>query len=205
MDPKDGRDEIGVVLQDVNVCRISHGSGANIKTPFPDMMPDLTMHELCPSSSKSFSGPLGYIEFTTDIRLPRHIHMDPTKQKLVDERIMVLHGVGLVELAGKYYVVAPGSLVDAVGGVPHTWTACPAGVKLPDGTVSTGTFTMVYEYEEPTSFFPTKSTDVITDAAQYEPFSGDLDEIRLPKLSAQQVVKTARIVLNKEESGVSLA
>lgn len=99
--------------------------------------------------------------------------MDASKQKLVDERILVLNGVGLVEIAGKvyvgmfivsgsaviftaravvddlarvltgHYIVAPGTLVDAIGGVPHTWTACPPGVKLPDGSVSKGTFTMV--------------------------------------------------------------
>lgn len=81
--------------------------------------------------------------------------MDAAQKELVDERILVLNGVGLVELAGKIWAVAPGTLVDAVGGVPHTWTACPAGVQLPNGTVSEGKFTMVYEYEEPTSFYPT--------------------------------------------------
>ena len=74
--------------------------------------------------------------------------MNSDKTKLVDERILVLSGVGAVEIAGKIYVTAPGTLVDAVGGVPHTWSACPAGVRLPDGTVSDGKFTMVYEYEE---------------------------------------------------------
>ena len=75
--------------------------------------------------------------------------MDASKKKLVDERILVLNGVGLVEIAGKIWATAPGTLVDAIGGVPHTWSAAPAGIKLPDGSVSTGKFTMVrVSYEE---------------------------------------------------------
>ena len=186
-----------------NGCRITHGKGANIKKPFSDI--DLTMHELSPSNS-GFTGQLGFIEFTSDLRLPRHIHMDSTKSKLVDERILVLNGVGVVEIAGRIYAVAPGSLADLVGGVPHTWSACPAGVKLPDGTVSEGTFTMVYEYEEPTSFFPTRSTKTITDVKDYEPFDGtDFDEIRFPKLTAKQVVERAEIVFDTKQYRLSLA
>lgn len=188
-------DEVGVIFS--NGCRVTHGQGANVKKPFPDI--DLTMHELSPSNSKGFSGQLGVIEFNPDLRLPRHIHMDASKQKLVDERILVLHGVGLVEIAGKIYAAAPGTLVDIIGGVPHTWTACPAGVKLPDGFVSTGKFTMVYEYEEPTSFFPTTSTELITDASDYKAFEGDtLEQIRFPKLTAQQVVDSAEVIINRE-------
>ncbi|KAK4553767.1 hypothetical protein LTR86_009265 [Recurvomyces mirabilis] len=194
--------QTGVLLS--NGCRITHGDGANVKKPFPDMMPDLTMHELTASSKTAFKGQLGYIEFDTDIRLPRHIHMDASKQKLIDERIMVLHGVGLVEIAGEIFAVATGSLVDAIGGVPHTWTACPAGVMLPDGSVSTGKFTMVYEYEEPTSFFPTVSTEVVKDVSQYQAYTGDLDSIRFPKLSADDVVKRARLVFNKEQARLRL-
>ena len=93
-----------------------------------------------------------------------------------------------------------------VGGVPHTWTACPAGVKLPDGSVSEGKFTMVYEYEEPTSFFPTKSTVPITDASKYEPFEGDnFDEIRFPKLTAEQVAEQGAIIFDKQHHELSLA
>jgi hypothetical protein len=77
--------------------------------------------------------------------------------------------------------VAPGSLVETVGGVPHTFTACPKGVRLPDGTVSTGTFTVVYEYEEPTSFLPTALTQVVEKVSKYQPLEGPLEEIRFPK------------------------
>ncbi|ETS79750.1 hypothetical protein PFICI_09603 [Pestalotiopsis fici W106-1] len=179
-----------------NNCRITHGSGANVKKPFPEM--NLTMHELVAGSTKRFAGQLGFIEFSTDLRLPRHVHMDLDKKRLTDERIMVLHGAGMVEIAGEIYVVAPGSLVDAIGGVPHTWTACPPGIRLPDGTITNGKFTMVYEYEEPTAFFPTASAQPITDASQYQEFRGNLDDIRFPVLSASEVVQRASIVFGKE-------
>lgn len=197
-----GGGEVGVTFP--NGCRITHGKGANIKKPFSDI--PLTMYELSPSNTKGFSGQLGYIPFTSELRLPRHIHMDAEKKKLVDERILVLAGVGAVEIEGKVWITGPGTLVDAIGGVPHTWSACPAGVELPDGTVSNGKFTMVYEYEEPTSFFPTKSTIAITDAADYEAFEGDnFDEIRFPKLTAEQVVEQAEIVFDTEIQKLNLA
>lgn len=185
-----------------NGCRITHGTGANVKKPFDFM--SLIMHTFTITSAKNFHGQLGYIEFTTEHRLPRHIHMDLEQKKLVDERIMVIGGVGIVEVAGEYWVVAPGSLVDAIGGVPHTWSACPAGVKLPDGTVSNGTFTMIFEYEDETKFFPTKSTKCITDVADYEEHKGDLEEIRFPVLTAQDVVDKAKIIFNKDKLGLEL-
>ncbi|KAF3021117.1 hypothetical protein E8E14_013504 [Neopestalotiopsis sp. 37M] len=190
-----------------NGCRITHGLGANVKKPFAETIAemDLTMHELTAGHHKGFAGQLGFIEFNTDIRLPRHVHMDLKKQRLTDERIMVLHGAGMVEIAGGLYVVAPGSLVDAIGGVPHTWTACPPGVRLPDGSVSTGTFTMVYEYEEPTAFFPTASTEPITSATEYKEFTGNLDDIRFPVFNAREVVERAHIVFNKELLKLELA
>ncbi|CAK4033851.1 Hypothetical predicted protein [Lecanosticta acicola] len=184
-------------------CRITHGNGANIKKPFQDL--DLTMYELSPSNANGFRGQLGFIEFNTSYRLPRHIHMSSDRQRLVDERIMILHGVALVEIAGSVYVVAPGSLVDTVGGVPHTFTACPAGVRLPDGTVSSGTFTMVYEYEEPTSFFPTMSTEVVKDPVEYQAWEGSLEEIRFPQLSAGDVIDIGKVVFNHELMGLHLA
>lgn len=197
-----GGGEVGVTFD--NGCRITHGHGANIKKPFPEI--SLTMHELSPGNKKGFSGQLGFIPFTSELRLPRHIHMNADKTKLVDERILVLHGVGVVEIAGKVYVTAPGTLVDAIGGVPHTWSACPAGVQLPDGSVSDGKFTMVYEYEEPTSFFPTESTTPITAAADYEAFEGDdFDPIRFPQLTAQEIVEQAVIVFNTDVQKLSLA
>lgn len=192
--------DVGVTFD--NGSCISHGDAANVKKPFQDMA--LTMHELSPSNATGFRGQLGFIEFNTDYRLPRHIHMSSDKTRLVDERIMILHGVAMVELAGDIYAVAPGSLVTTVGGVPHTFTACPAGVKLPDGSISTGTFTMVYEYEEATSFFPTMSTKVVKEAADYEPWEGSLDDIKIAKLTAEEVVERGRIVFGRQVEKLSL-
>lgn len=186
-----------------NGCRITHGAGAIIKRPFADM--DLTMTELSAGNPRGFSGQLGVIEFTTDTRLPRHVHIDAQRQHLADERILVLHGTAMVEIAGEIYVVAAKSLCHLAGGVPHTWTACPPGVRLPDGSVSTGVFTMVYEYERETSFFPTAATEPIMEASQYVAFTGDFDEIRFPKLSAREVVEKGRIVFDRKLTGVSLA
>ena len=144
----------GVVLP--HGCRITHGSGAALKSPFADM--PLTMHELSAGGIATFAGPYGFIPFTAAIRLPRHVHLGVPAAEgtraLLAERILVLNGCGLVELAGALHVVAPGSLVEIGPGVPHSWTACPAGVRLPDGTSADGTFLMVYEYEAPTGFLP---------------------------------------------------
>lgn len=140
----------GVLLP--NGCRITHGPGATIKHPFLTSLPSLTL---------PFSDQLGFVPFTTALRLPRHIHMDGARRRLLDERILFLDGVGLVQLAGELFVVAPGSLVEAAGGAPHAWTVCPAGAELADWIVSEGEFTMVDEYEDVTGFFPTVAKGVL--------------------------------------------
>ena len=185
--------DVGVLLE--HGCCITRGLSANVKQPFPDM-PDLIMHELYPGGgSKPFSGQLGFIECTTDIRLPRHIHMEPAKERPISGRVLVLNGVRIVELAGDVFVVTSGSLVEAVGSVPHTWFACPEGVKLSDWTVSEGRLTMMYEYEGCTSFFATASTEVVSNVKDYDKFEGDFEEIRFPKLTAQDVVSGLRLSL----------
>lgn len=180
-------------------CRITHGSGAAVKTPFDDM--PLQMHELSPGGGTAFAGQYGFIPFTTAIRLPRHIHMDAgsdgTHRRLLAERILVLNGCGLVELAGTLHVVAPGSLVAIGPGVPHSWTACPPGVVLPDGTRSDGTFLMIYDYEAPTGFFPTAATAPIEDPAVYEAYEGDLESIRIPRLAAADLADCATLMWNQ--------
>ena len=179
-------------------CRITHGSAAAVKTPLADM--PLTMHELSGGGGAAFSGQYGFIPFTTAIRLPRHVHLGSPDasgaRRLLYERILVLNGCGLVELAGALHVVAPGSLVDIGPGVPHTWTACPSGVRLPDGSEADGTFLMVYEYEAPTGFFPTAATAPLADAADYEAFDGDFASVRIPALSAADTVARATLVWN---------
>lgn len=192
----------GVVLS--NGCRITHGDGANVKTPFSTM--SLVMHELHPGHGEpgvaGFRGQYGFIPFTDAFRLPRHVHLGRGERtadaSLVAERILVANGAALTELSGEIVLVMPGTLVDIPPGVPHTWTACPAGVPLPDGTVSGGSFLMIYDYAEPTGFYPIRETTTLVSAAEYRPYTGDLEAISFPRFTPEQVAKQASYVWNTE-------
>ncbi len=194
--------EPGVVLP--NGCRITHGEGATVKTPFPAMA--LVMHELHPGHAgpgvAGFRGQYGFIPFTADFRLPRHVHLGRAERAanaaLVAERILVANGAALTELSGEIVLVMPGTLVDIPPGVPHSWTACPAGVPLPDGSVSAGSFLMIYDYAEPTGFFPVAETTTLASAAEYRPYTGDLGAISFPRLAPEQVVSQASYVWNRD-------
>ena len=186
----------GVLLP--NGCRIVHGEGAAVKRPF-DTMP-VVLHELDPGGGQPLAGQFGFIPFRDSFRLPRHVHIaTPQGQppRLLSERILVTGGLALVELGGAVMVVAPGTLVDIAPGIPHTWTACPPGLLLPDGTRSDGQFLMVYEYAAPTGFFPIASTEPIADASDYSPYIGDLEAIRFPQLSAAQLRESASFVWDR--------
>ena len=205
-----------------NGCTIVHGDGANIKHPFTDV--PVVMHELDPggNSDRSFAGQFGFIEFSTEFRLPRHVHIAPaaedagSNRRFVAERIVVLNGVALVELNGEIYVIPPKSLVTIAPGVPHTWTACPAGVSVAitkedsgeaaEHLTSTGTFLMLYEYEEPTAFFPTAQTSTLTKIEEYKRCD-DLDSIRIPKLSAVEAQNwcwfvSGKVLKQSREAGI---
>lgn len=191
---------LGVLLP--NHARITHGSAANVRRPLADA--PLVMHELFAGTeegkSTSFHGQFGFIEFNHHCRLPRHVHIsmdeDIEKRKLLPERILVIGGAGLVELGGEIMLVGHGSLVDIPPGLPHTWNACPPGVVLPDGSVSNGKFTMVYEYSEHTRFFPIAETFTLADAGQYIEYKGNLESIRFPELSLKQVIERTSYVWN---------
>jgi len=204
------RQILGVKLE--NGTRVTHGTGANVKVPLAGF--PVTMHELYTGNNEeaklSFEGQFGFIEFHTDCRLPRHVHMirnvTTGELEMLPERILVLNGVAVTELCGEYFVVAPGTLVDIPSGVPHTWNACPAGIKLPDGTVSDGRFTMIYNYSDQTSFFPTDQTAFLGHANQYIAYEGELQDIRFPVMSAEEIASKARLVWNKElRQGLELA
>lgn len=215
-------------------------------------MPELQMFELSPGSLSTgvqlphFSGQLGIIHFSPSIRLPRHIHISTpqatgpegqagvTERQLVSERILVLNGVGLVELCGEIYVIPPETLVEIGPGVPHTWTACPAGLKIggpllgDDGgsqasdseavgrTVeSKGSFLMVYEYETVTGFFPVQGTTVVKNVEEYErerkfeaKTEEDFDPIRFPALTKHEVLEKSWVAwgsgLNKGKEILSV-
>ena len=190
----------GILLP--NGCRITHGEGATIKRPFADI--PLVMHELhggeTTADAPSYRGQFGFIPFTDQLRLPRHVHLTAggtMRERFVAERILVLNGTAMTELQGEVFVVADGSLVDISPGVPHTWTACPPGIRLPDGTVSDGRFLMIYEYAEPTSFFPVAESATLTDVEALSPYLGDLEAIRFPRLTPQEIVERACLVWNK--------
>ena len=164
------------------------------------------MHELYAGDAAgeglSFRGQFGFIPFTHQFRLPRHVHLSTEKRsegrKLLPERILVLHRVALTEFAGEIYLVGHGSLVEISPEVPHTWNACPPGVVLPDGVVSTGEFTMVYVYSEPTKFFPLSRATAYKVRTSLVEYKGDLENIRFPHLSPEQVVRRASFVWNRE-------
>ena len=194
--------ELGVLL--ANGCRIVHGAAERIKRPF-NAIP-VVMYELDAGVSRTggraFSGQFGCIQFDAELRLPRHVHVERgnglATSRCVAERTLVVNGVGLAELAGEIYLVAPGSLVDVGPGVPHTWTACPAGMALPDGTVSTGEFLMIYEYAAPTGFFPLESTSVLGEVSDYREYSGDLETIIFPRLTLAEIAAQASLVWNSD-------
>lgn len=124
-------------------------------------MPHLPpLPELHPGGALPSSGQLGFIPFTSALRLSRHINIDGARRRLLAERILVLGSVGLIELAGELIVV------------PHACPTCPAGVQLADGSDSEGEVSKVYEYEDVTGFFPTASTGVVREPGEYVAFEG---------------------------------
>jgi hypothetical protein len=187
----------GILLP--NGCKAVHGTSADIKEPFT--FTTLAMHELDAEGGHTYHGQFGFIPFRDDSRLPRHIHIgerDGQDTQLVAERILVLNGVALTELAGEIYIAAPGTMVQIEPGIPHTWTACPPGVVLPDGIISEGQFLMVYEYSGRTGFYPTRSTKPISSTAEYERYDGDLEAIRFPRLTANEVIATGTLIWNNQ-------
>ena len=232
--------QYGITLAKHNNTTITHINAASAKSPFQSAGIPVTMHELShgftPSSqgsdstlpslsspsNVSFSGQFGIIDFDTTIRLPRHVHI--SEKHFTTERILVVHGTALVELNKQIYIIPPRTLVTIAPGVPHTWTACPAGFNiseavnlrhgdmstahtctdelqaesLPTGTlISSGTFLMIYEYEEVTGFFPTEQMETLKTFEDYRRCD-DLESIRFPLLSADEVGKSGWLVWGKD-------
>lgn len=224
----------GIILAKHNNTTIAHINAVTAKSPFQSVGIAVTMHDLhygftpsnvtppstslSPSphpSEVSFSGQFGIIDFDTAIRLPRHVHISSTH--FTTERILVLNGTALVELNQQIYIIPPRTLVTIAPGVPHTWTACPAGlnisgaVKLRRGgdegnaasleieepLISSGKFLMVYEYEEVTGFFPTEQTETLKKFGDYKRCD-DLEKIRFPLLTADDVGKRGWFVWGKD-------
>ncbi|KAL4744929.1 hypothetical protein BDW72DRAFT_208620 [Aspergillus terricola var. indicus] len=201
-----------------NGTRIVHGPGAATRDAFP---PEVEIpgrlqtfsggHMNDPATTPCFCGPQGLLPFDTETRMPRHVHMAPDKStgngrlRYVVEKIMVMEGVAVAELGGELYVIPPHTLVLIGAGVPHTWTACPRGIDFgalgfpnDDGenVVSTGRFIAVFEYEAPTSFFPTAQTNTLTSEEEYVRCD-DLHSLRIPGMTAEEIKERAWFVWGK--------
>lgn len=195
-----------------NGTRIVHGEGAQRKSALPPetnisgtMSVYNSGHTMDPSTPR-FCGPQGYFHFDTDTRMPRHIHLSSTasdyNQRFIVEKIFVPYGVALVELCGQVYVIPPRTLVLIAPGVPHTWTACPAGLNVSEAlsleeedeeVISSGEFMAVYEYEDATGFFPTAQMGRLNDPRDYVKCE-DLHSIRIPQYNVEDVLKDALFV-----------
>jgi hypothetical protein len=194
-----------------NGVHIVHGEGALGKDAFPPEI-DIPgrLYEFSPghasnSTTPSFCGAQGCFEFTVDVRMPRHVHFTRAQegeQRFVVEKIFVPYGVGLAEFGGELFVIPPKTLILIAAGVPHTWTACPPGLNVTNALgltgqdediISDGRFMAVYEYEEPTAFFPTAQTQTLHESSEYVRCD-DLHSIRFPKLDVEQVMQRASFV-----------
>lgn len=140
--------------------------------------------------------------------MPRHVHMAPDPagkgHRYIVEKIMVMEGVAVAELGGEFYVLPPHTLVLIGAGVPHTWTACPPGIDFgalgfstEEKVVSKGKFVAVFEYEAPTSFFPTAQTNTLATEEEYVRCD-DLHAIRIPAMTAEEIQRQAWFVWGKE-------
>ena len=223
--------EPGVVLHD-GVTRVVHGSAVDVRSAFPpELGIPGTLHLFTKgraggeASSPAFCGAMGVFPFDTSMRMPRHVHVSPpvavdalgrgpdpaagagdgaaAAPRYIVEKVLAIAGIGLAELAGEIYVVPPMSMVLIGAGVPHSWTACPAGLDLralgvagPDydgELVSDGRFLATFEYEDATTFYPTAQTGRLAGTGEYV-HCADLHAIRFPALTVEEVVERAWFV-----------
>ncbi|KAJ9618740.1 hypothetical protein H2203_008944 [Taxawa tesnikishii (nom. ined.)] len=175
-----------------NGTQIVHGTGSLVRDAFPaELNIPGTLHMMHPGSAASprtptFTGPFGIFPFDTSNRMPRHVHMAPS-------------GSGGHRYVAEKAVV---TLVVIGAGVPHTWVAAPAGLNLrelgvcEEEVVSEGRFLAVFEYEEPTTFFPTRQTETLGEEGDYVRCE-DLQGIRFPEMTVEDVVREAKFVWNR--------
>ncbi|KAH6667004.1 hypothetical protein B0J14DRAFT_603790 [Halenospora varia] len=203
--------ELGFKLP--NGTKIIHGEGVMVKAAYP---PEMNIpgqlqvfsrgHRSDPTTP-AFCGAHGIFSFDVNLRMPRHVHMSPKASgagnRYIVEKILVMNGVALAELCGEIYVIPPSTMVLIGPGVPHTWTACPPGLDLQElgvsedeNIVSEGKFTAVYEYEEPTGFFPTAQTEVLQEESEYMKCD-DLHGIQIPAFTLEQLKKDAWFIWGK--------
>jgi hypothetical protein len=201
-----------------NGTQIVHGHGALQRSAFP---PEANVPgQLCMLSpghtadarTPRFSGPQGLFHFTAENRMPRHVHLAPSSgpgnsNRFVVEKIVTLNGVALAELGDQIYVIPPNTLVVIGPGVPHSWVACPPGLDLlelgvsDERIVSDGQFLAVFEYEEPTGFFPTAQRETLGSEGDYTRCE-DLQSIRFPVMSLEEIRATAKFVWGRSAASL---
>ncbi|KAK3716373.1 hypothetical protein LTR37_006523 [Vermiconidia calcicola] len=196
-----------------NGTQVVHGEGAEHRQAFPidsNIPGELQIfspgHQSEPRTP-CFCGPQGIFPFTTENRMPRHVHMSPNPsgngKRYVVEKIMVMEGIALAELGGQIYVIPPNTMVVIGPGVPHAWVACPPGLDLQAlgvadrPLVSHGKFVAVFEYEQPTAFFPTAQVETLKEESDYVRCN-DLESIRFPEMSLEEIRTTALFVWGRK-------
>lgn len=184
--------------------RIMHGEGVNTKNALPsDLGIPGKLHVFKEGhagdlSIPRFGGAFGVFPFDTTIRMPRHVHISVGTQnrRYLMEKILVMNGVALAELAGELYVIPPMTSVLIAPGVPHSWTAAPKGLNLQElgicqgNVVAESKFDAVYEYEDATGFFPTAQTHKLHDVSHYEAHDC-VQDIRIPEMQVEDVIREA--------------
>jgi hypothetical protein len=208
--------EYGFYLE--NGTQIVHGGGALHRSAFPPeanvpgQLCILSPGHTADSRTPRFSGPQGLFHFTTKNRMPRHVHLAPSSgtgddKRYVVEKIVTLNGVALAELGDQIYVIPPNTLVLIGPGVPHSWVACPPGLDLlelgvsEERIVSDGQFLAVFEYEEPTGFFPTAQKETLRSEGDYTRCE-DLQSIRFPVMSLEEIRGTAKFVWGRSSASL---
>lgn len=199
--------EFGFTL--ANGTRIVHGEGSLIKPAYspelglPGILQVLSPGHGSDSCCVSFSGPNGLFQFDTTCRMPRHVHMSPRADgpglRYVVEKLIILNGIAVAEIEGEIYVIPPGCMVTIAHGVPHAWVAASEGLDLQalgvadESLVSDGRFLAVYEYEEPTGFYPTAQTKTLVNEEEYVQCD-DLHSIRIADMDVEYLKKNAWFV-----------
>lgn len=200
-----------------NGTQIVHGGGALQRSAFPPeanvpgQLSILSPGHTSDTRTPRFGGPQGLFHFTTENRMPRHVHLAPSEsgdgKRYVVEKIVTLNGVALAELGGQVYVIPPNTLVVIGPGVPHSWVACPPGLDFlelgvsEERIISDGQFLAVFEYEEPTGFFPTAQMETLRSEGDYTRCE-DLQSIRFPVMSLEEIRGTAKFVWGRSSASL---
>ncbi|KAH2644369.1 hypothetical protein KXV32_005457 [Aspergillus fumigatus] len=188
--------EFGFLLP--NGIRIVHGAGAATRDAFPPAwgipgrLQTFSGGHVNDPSTPCFAGSQGLLPFDTETRMPRHVHMAPDPagkgHRYIVEKIMVMEGVAVAELGGEFYVLPTSYLGIDFGAL---------GFSTEEKVASKGKFVAVFEYEAPTSFFPSAQTNTLATEEEYVRCD-DLHAIRIPAMTAEEIQRQAWFVWGKE-------